>query len=188
MANSPKFTSFQHVANAPAGHSLPHAMTLPALSSKSHKHFQSQSHSHDHVATPYPVLEHSSTSSSVGSDSSTGSTDYMQSHKHHHHHLIHRASIPNPVHAVQDHVSEFRYGHTARSAKREASQSSSTHPWSLDASLAKRHESIDEQYEEVIEDWRERDEKAWAEELKKREKARRSYGSVSADKAAEEQR
>lgn len=187
MANSPKFTSFHHVANAPAGHHLPHAMTLPAMNSKDHKHFRSHSpsHSHDHVATPYPVLEHSSTSSSIGSDSSTGSGDYMQ-HKHHHH--IHRPSIPNPVHTVQDHVSEFKYGHAARSAKKEARKSSSSHPWSMDASLARRHESIDERYEEVIEDWREKDEQAWAEELRKRERARRSYNSFSADKSVEEQK
>lgn len=55
----------------------------------------------------------------------------------------------------------------------------------MDASLARRHESIDERYEEVIEDWREKDEKAWAEELRKRERARRSYGGFSADKSVE---
>lgn len=170
--------------NAPSGHRLPHAMTMPTfrsgspsnggtLDSKNHKHY----HSHTHVATPYPVLEHSTSLSNVDSDSSTGSTDYMQSHNRHH--SIHRPAIPNPVHMVQDHVSEFKFGHTSRSAKREARKSTS-HPWSMDASLA-RHSSIpEERYEEVVEDWKEKDEQAWAEELRKREAARRSYGGFVA--------
>lgn len=189
MANSSKSTSFQHVANAPSGYHLPHAMTLPAMNSKNHKHFKSQSstHSHDHVATPYPVLEHSRTSSSDSSSSSTGSTDYMQSHEHQHHHHIHKPSVPNPVHTVQDHISEFRYGHTARSAKREASKST-PHPWSLEAASARAHPSIDERYEEVVEDWKEKDEQAWAEELRKRERARRSYVAFAAEKAVEEEK
>lgn len=173
-----------HSTNAPAGHRLPHAMTMPSLHSssgsssptldaKTHKHF----HSHNHVATPYPVLEHSTSLSNVESDSSTGSTDYMQSHTHHHH--IHRPSVPNPVHMVSEHVSEFKFGHTARSAKREASKSSS-HPWSLDASLARANSIPEEKYEEVVEDWKERDEQAWAAELRKRDAARRSYGGFTA--------
>lgn len=189
MASSPKFTSFQRVDNAPAGHHLPHAMTVPAMNSKNHKHFKSQSstHSHDHVATPYPVVEHSRTLSSVSSSSSTGSTDYMQSHEQHHHHHFHKPSVPNPVHTVQDHIAEFRFGHTARSAKREASKSS-PHPWSLEASSVRAHPSTDEQYEEVIEDWKERDEQAWAEELRKRERARKSHDAFTTEKAAEEEK
>lgn len=174
--------------DAPAGHRMPHAMTMPnfrtnspTLDAKTHKHF----HSHNHVATPYPVLEHSTSLSNISSDSSTGSTDYMQSHKHNHH--IHRPSIPNPVHAVQDHMSEFRYGHTARSAKREARKSSS-HPWSLEASMARGGSIVEEQYEEVVEDWKEKDQQAWAEELRKREAAtRRSGGGSSVSQVTEVQ-
>lgn len=184
-----------HSSNAPAGHRLPHAMTMPAfhtsslshggslptMDAKTHKHYQS--HSHTHVATPYPVLEHSTSLSPVGSDSSTGSSDYMQSHKHYHH--IHKPSVPNPMHMVQDHISEFRFGHTSRSAKREARKSSSSHPWTIDASLARKSSIPEEQYEEVIEDWKERDEQAWAEELKKRETARTSYAGFVAKTVVE---
>lgn len=117
--------------------------------------------------------------SSISSGSPTGSTDYMQSHKHHHH----RPSIPNPMRAVHDHMAELRYGHAARSAKREASKSQ-PRPWNLDASLARGISGvIEEKYEEIVEDWKERDEQAWAEELKKREKARRSCGGPPDEKS-----
>lgn len=183
--------------DAPAGHRFGHAMTMPTfrtsspargssspvLDAKNHKHYHS--HNHSHVATPYPVLEHSTSLSNVETDSSTGSTDYMQSHRHSH--STHRSSVPNPVHMVQDHVSEFRFGHAARSARREARKSSSSHPWSLDAQMARGNSITEEKYEEVVEDWKERDEQAWAEELRKREAARRSCSVTIANNTGEDQ-
>lgn len=46
----------------------------------------------------------------------------------------------------------------------------------MEALLAKGRSIEEEAYEEVTEDWKERDEQAWAEELRKRERARKSHG------------
>jgi len=86
--------------------------------------------------------------------------------------------IPNPVsatsHIIEDHIAEFKFGHASRAAKREAKRSAhrSSNPWSLDAAQI-RAMSIPEN-EEDSEEWRQRDQKAWEAELKKREAARRS--------------
>ena len=88
------------------------------------------------------------------------------------------SAIPNPVkatsHAVEDHVAEFRYNKYVKEAKREAkrlSQHESGHNFRLDCEHIQSN-SIPE-YEEVMEDWRVRDQQAWLDELKKRELARR---------------
>lgn len=132
------------------------------MDAKAHKLYQP----HAHIDTPYPVLEHSDTFSSVSSTGSSGS--FLDIRKHH---------IPNPVSVtsqiIEDHIAEFKFGHASRAAKREAQRSAhhSSHPWSLDAAQI-RAMSIPEN-EEDGEEWRERDRKAWEAELKKREAARR---------------
>jgi len=147
-----------------------------AINSQTHKHYES--HTHSHIDTPYPVLEKAATSSSTSSLESTNS--YLSVHKnsHHVHNLIEQ--LPNPVaitsHTVQDHITELHYGHVARQAKREARRTSekSSHPWSLDAARS-RIDAIVEHVEEV-EDRKERDAQLWAQELEKREKAKRMSG------------
>lgn len=46
----------------------------------------------------------------------------------------------------------------------------------MDVQLQRGHSIPEEQYEEVVEDWKERDQQAWAEELRKREAAKKSFG------------
>ena len=138
------------------------------MNPRTHKHYQS----HAHVDTPYPVLEHSDTSSSSTSSKSTAS--FLDAKKHNY--TGHTSTLPNPIsataHIIEDHVAEFRFGHAARSAKREARKSSgnSDHRWSRDAAQI-RSMSIPES-EEVGEEWRESDQKSWEVELEKREAAR----------------
>lgn len=169
---------------------------LSTSSSEIDLNMHSNSHKQSHVDTPYPVIEPSTTNASVSSTGSTGSfldvkkhhlhtptihvpfhhrnsssassnnssspEDYHQPSKHHHH-VPH---IPNPVDGAskefQHHKSEFSYGHAARHAKKDARRS-----------MTLPAEPIPE-YVEEVEDWRERDALAWAAELQKRERARRS--------------
>jgi len=141
------------------------------MNAKTHKHYQS----HSHVDTPYPVLEHSETFDSTSSTGSNGSFLDIRKSIHSVQKLQH---IPNPViatsHVIEDHIAEFKYGHASRAAKREAQRSSqhSGHPWSANAAHI-RAMSIPES-EESAEEWKERDQKAWEAEVKKREAARKS--------------
>jgi len=144
------------------------------MNAKTHKHYQS----HPHVDTPYPVLEHSDTFASTSSTGSTGSFLDIKKLSHSVQKLPH---IPNPVsatsHVIEDHIAEFKYGHASRAAKREARRSSqhSGSPWNHGAAHV-RAMSIPES-EESAEEWKERDQKAWEAELKKREAARKSTDS-----------
>ncbi|KAJ9652701.1 hypothetical protein H2198_008068 [Neophaeococcomyces mojaviensis] len=146
------------------------------MNPQTHKHYES--HTHSHIDTPYPILEQAVTQSSTSSSGSIDSYLSVQKHSHHIHSLIEQ--LPNPVaitsHTVQDHITELHYGHIARQAKREARRTSekSNRRWSLDAARS-RIDAIAENAEEV-EDWKERDAQLWAQELEKREKARRMGG------------
>lgn len=85
-------------------------------------------------------------------------------------------SLSNPIHTVEDRIANFRFNHAAKAAKRDAkrlaehnAQDSSKHgPLRRQSPVHKTAE-----YEEINEDWTERDAQAWADELKKREAARR---------------
>lgn len=145
----------------------------PILDAARHKRY----HSHPHVDTPYPLLEQSTTESSVSSNGSTGS--FFEIQKHNYIHAFHNVTsrIPNPLtataHAVEDHIAEFRYGHVSRVAKREARHSSqhSARPWTVDTEMLK---SIPiPEADETDEQRREEDQKAWEAELTKRELARK---------------
>lgn len=141
----------------------------PTLDSKSHKHYKS----HVHVETPYPMVKHAVTWDASASRPSAES--FFEARKHHHLNLLPR-HMPNPVHTVEDHIADFRFGHAARSAKRDAKRLSErnvedkSHHGHLKQSSSVK--TIPE-YEETTEDWSERDARAWADELKKREAARR---------------
>lgn len=173
-----------HIPSSPTGHhQVRKAATFsysttspisPPMNAKNHKHYQS----HHHETSAFSMMEHATT---VGSNvSSNGSIDSPTSSRRHNHHLTKIvSSMPNPVritsNTIEDHVAEFRYQHNARAAKREARRISqhahSPHRWNPENECPRSTSKPG--YEEVIEDWKERDEQAWADELKKRELARR---------------
>lgn len=173
--SSSSYTSARHGSHSSSDSSSSQLSTSPAqLDARTHKHY----HSHTHVETPFPVVEHAATWSTGSGTSSSGS--FFEVRKHNHHGFVpkHLPSLPNPVHAVEDHIAEFRFGHAARSAKRDAKRLAEYQAQKSAGSSGRsvqHHSPVDtiQESEETTIDWREHDERAWADELKKREAARR---------------
>lgn len=147
--------------------------TSPPLDASTHKHY------HAHVDARSPTLENTSTETESSSNGIAGSFRDVVASSHHT-----NVHLPNPftatVHVVEDHITELKYGHMSRVAKREARRSSqhSEHAWSISADTV-REMSVPES-DEVAEEWKERDQKLWEAELKKRELARKTCDFSSA--------
>lgn len=78
-------------------------------------------------------------------------------------------------HTIDDHITNYQYNRTVRAAKKEAQRlaehEKKPRRFTFDAS--RPDYAIEEEAAEVVNDnWKEQDEKAWAEELRKREAAR----------------
>lgn len=153
-----------------------YALSLsPPLDTKGHKHYRQNVT----VAAPNPRVKHAATWSGAA-DGSTSPDSFLEVRKHEHHDLLPKyiPSLPNPVHSVEDHIAAFRFGHAARAAKRDARRLSEhkakqrTGSSPVEYQQQSRVKTMPD-YEEVAEDWTERDAKAWADELKKREAAKR---------------
>ena len=153
-----------------------YALSLsPPLDTKGHKHYRQNTN----VAAPNPRVKHAATWSGTA-DRSASPDSFLEVRKHEHYNLLPKyiPSLPNPVHSVEDHIAAFRFRHAARAAKRDARRLSEHRAKERTGSSAVEHQQQSRvetmpDCEEVAEDWTERDAQAWADELKKREAAKR---------------